>query len=192
MNKKSFTKIILIVVVVIILSIASYFVFIKNSETTVQTQSPAINLVSTSTSLSTSTPTNLSVIEYKNNQYGFTFVLPVNWEGYSIITTEWIGYPLDVLQSDITAKRGPIISIRHPQWTSQNIRQDIPIMVFTVSQWNLLQQEKFHIGAAPINPSELGRNSRYIFAIPARYNYAFLIGYEEVEKILQNEPLQTF
>jgi len=36
-----------------------------------------------------------------------------------------------------------------------------------------LQQEKFHIGAAPINPSELGRNTKYVFALPARYNYAF-------------------
>ncbi|MDP1086626.1 hypothetical protein Q6245_30140, partial [Klebsiella pneumoniae] len=67
----------------------------------------------------------------------------------------------------------PMISIRHPDWTSQNPRQDIPIMIFTLAQWNMLQQDEFHIGAAPINPSELGRNTSYVFARPARYNYAF-------------------
>ena len=65
-------------------------------------------------------------------------------------------------------------------------------MVLTVSQWNLLQQEKFHIGAAPVNPSELGRNIRYVFALPARYNYAFPTGYKEVEQILRDDPLQAF
>jgi len=65
-------------------------------------------------------------------------------------------------------------------------------MVLTVGQWNSLQQNKFHIGAAPINPSELGRNSRYVFALPARYNYAIPTGYEEVAKILQDKPLQAF
>ena len=85
-----------------------------------------------------------------------------------------------------------MVSIRHPQYTSQNLRQDVPIMVLTTAQWNSLQQGKFHIGAAPINPSELGHNSRYVFALPARYNYAFPTGYEEVEKILQGKPLQAF
>ena len=62
-------------------------------------------------------------------------------------------------------------------------------MIFTISQWNALQQDKFHIGAAPIGPSELGRNSRYVFALPARYNFAFPTGYQEVEKILKSNPL---
>ena len=61
-----------------------------------------------------------------------------------------------------------MISIRHPQWTAENPRQDIPIMIFTIEQWNSLQQEKFHIGAAPIGPTELNRNEKYVFAIPAR------------------------
>jgi hypothetical protein len=65
-------------------------------------------------------------------------------------------------------------------------------MVFTLAQWDSLQQGKFHIGAAPINPSELGRNTKYLFALPARYNYAFLVGFEEVAKILEGNPLQAF
>jgi hypothetical protein len=83
-----------------------------------------------------------------------------------------------------------MISIRHPEWTAENPRQDIPIMIFTTAQWNSLQQGKFHIGAAPIGPSELGRNAKYVFALPARYNYAFPTGYEEVESILKSDPLQ--
>ena len=65
-------------------------------------------------------------------------------------------------------------------------------MIFTIEQWNELQQEKFHIGAAPIGPMELGRNSKYVFALPARYNFAFLPGFEEVEEILENNPLKAF
>jgi hypothetical protein len=63
-------------------------------------------------------------------------------------------------------------------------------MVFTIAQWNDLQNDKFHIGAAPIGPSELGRNSKYVFALPARYNFSFLPGFEEVEDILNGKPLK--
>ena len=65
-------------------------------------------------------------------------------------------------------------------------------MVFTLAQWGLVQAEKLSVGAAPIPPTELGRNSTYVFALPARYNYAFPTGYEEVEQILQGHPLQAF
>lgn len=63
-------------------------------------------------------------------------------------------------------------------------------MVFTTTQWEALQQEQFHIGAAPIGPRELGRNQRYVFALPARYNFAFPEGYEEVEQIIESNPLR--
>lgn len=135
-----------------------------------------------------SDPAGSDSIMYKNTQYGFNFTLPAGWKGYSIITGNWEGY--EVKSGKIT-ENGPLISIRHPQWTSQNVRQDIPIMVFTIDQWNLLQKEAFHIGAAPMGPSELGRNNSYVFALPARYNYAFPTGFEEVEKILENHPLKA-
>jgi hypothetical protein len=93
-------------------------------------------------------------------------------------------------ETDKTIETGPIISIRNPNWTSNKPMQDIPIMIFTINQWNAMQKDEFHIGAAPINPSELGRNSKYVFALPARYNFAFLPGYEEVENILKSTPLQ--
>lgn len=64
-------------------------------------------------------------------------------------------------------------------------------MIFTLEQWNALLEGKFHIGAAPIGPTELGRNSKYVFALPARYNFAFPEGYEEVEEIIKKNPLQA-
>lgn len=124
---------------------------------------------------------------YSDTRFGFTFSLPENWEGYSIVTGEWEGVPIG---GSRVVETGPMISIRHPQWTTDNPRQDIPIMVFTLPQWEALQREEYHIGAAPVGPKELGRNSGYVFALPARYNYAFLEGREEVEKILDGHPLR--
>lgn len=63
-------------------------------------------------------------------------------------------------------------------------------MVFTLAEWDEVQQAKLTVGAAPIPPSELGRNAAYVFALPARYNYAFPTGYEEVAKILEGNPLR--
>ncbi|OPY58355.1 MAG: hypothetical protein A4E55_00939 [Pelotomaculum sp. PtaU1.Bin035] len=130
-------------------------------------------------------------IVYRNTNYGFNFSLPESWKGYSIVADKWEGNAFKDPQSGKIVETGPMISIRHPDWTSQNPRQDIPIMIFTLAQWNILQQGEFHIGAAPINPSELGRNTSYVFALPARYNYAFLPGYEEVENILKSNPFQA-
>jgi len=137
---------------------------------------------------STPSTTNASTILYKNTQYGFNFTLPKSWQGLSTIIGTWEGN--DILSGKVT-QTGPKISIRHPKWSSKNPRQDIPIMVFTLNQWNSLQQEKFHIGAAPIGPSELGRNNAYVFALPARYNFAYPTGYQEVEEILKTHPLKV-
>ncbi len=131
--------------------------------------------------------TGNTTINYVNTWYGFDFSLPESWKGYSIVNDMWKGTPAG---SDKTVAKGPIILIRHPAWSREKPRQDIPIMIFTTEQWDELQKEKFHIGEAPTGPGELGRNSQYVFALPARYNFAFPTGYEEVEKILAGKPLQ--
>ncbi|MBZ2174265.1 copper amine oxidase N-terminal domain-containing protein [Schnuerera sp. xch1] len=127
-------------------------------------------------------------IVYKNAEYSFEFNLPESWEGYTIVNDEWEGNYIKESQDD--SEIGLMISIRHPKWTTENQRQDIPIMIFTIDQWNLIQKEELSVGAAPIPPKELGRNNEYVFALPARYNYEFLPGYEEVESILENDPLK--
>jgi len=152
---------------------------------------------STAVSTPTPTPTNSSPepssssVEYKNTEYGFTFSLPASWKGFSIVTSKWDGLAAAGDSGEKVIETGSLITIRDPQWTQQAPRQDIPIMVFTTSQWNALQKGAFHIGAAPIGPSELGRNDKYVFALPARYNFAFPPGYEEVEKIIESKPLQA-
>lgn len=132
-------------------------------------------------------------VVYKNTEYGFSFVLPKSWEGYSIVMDEWEGLAVgeDGTVDEDPAEIGPIVRIRHPDWTSDNVRQDIPIMVFTLDQWTaMVDDEEFHIGAGPMNPSELARSDEYVFALPARYNYAFPEGFEEVEDILAAQPMR--
>lgn len=129
-------------------------------------------------------------VEYKNTQYGFNFSLPLSWKNYKIVVDKWEGLSIGGTQEQKVVETGPMILIRHPLWTKEKPRQDIPIMVFTISQWNKLINEEFHIGAAPIGPSELVRNNLYVFALPARYNFAYLPGFEEVENILKNKPIK--
>ena len=127
-------------------------------------------------------------LEYKNAQSGFNFILPLTWKDYSIVNETWTG---NLVSGPAETFNGPKILIRHPLWTAKNIRQDIPIMIFTLDQWKLIESDTLSVGAAPIAPSELGRNDRYVFALPARYNFAFPEGFEEVQKIIDSKPLSA-
>jgi hypothetical protein len=128
-------------------------------------------------------------IEYRNTKYGFRFSLPVSWKGYSIITDIWRGYTF-YGQREVIVEQGPIISIRHPLWISEKPRQDIPIMIFTLAQWDSLQQGNYSVSVVGI-VTELGRNTNYVFAIYSRYNVAESPGFEEVNIILEGNPLHT-
>jgi hypothetical protein len=119
---------------------------------------------------------------YENTIYGFRFSLPETWTGHSTVEERWT--------SSDGEYSGPVINIRHPLWTSDQPRQDIPIMIFSLDQWEALQKGEFHIGAAPVGPTEIDRNSKYVFALPARYNYGFPEGYQEVEEVLEGRPLE--
>lgn len=141
--------------------------------------------------LITSVTLEAGAVAYENEQYGFAFSLPSSWDGYSVVPGSWDGYAVSGPKAGQVVERGPLITLRHPAWTNEQPRQDIPIMVFTLSQWDRLQRTEFSISAAPIGPRELGRNSGYVFALPPRYNYAFLTGFEEVERIIAGSPLLT-
>jgi hypothetical protein len=134
-----------------------------------------------------------SELQYKNDVYGFSIFLPETWGGYTIIEDEWEGYGLeqDSTEGQIT-ETGPLISIRHPDWEYKSPRQDIPIMVFTIAQWKKISDEKLSVGAAPIGPGELGRNTKYVFATPARYYFAELTGFEEVIDFMAKKPFKAF
>lgn len=130
-------------------------------------------------------------LKYSNTQYDFNFYLPLTWSNYKVIEDKWIGYKTGA-SGDEVAETGPMIFIRNPQWREKEQTQDIPIMIFAISQWDALQQNKFNLGAAPIGPTELGRNSKYVFALPARYNFAFPKEFEIVDEIIQSNPLEAF
>ncbi len=173
MSQKNITPIILFVLT--LACIAGYFVLhTKNSVVQEPTQTP------------------VALVEYKNTEYGFVITLPSSWKGYSSISNTWKAYSPNKPQGSIPDETGPLLSVRHPLWSETTPRQDIPVMVFTLLQWNLITQDKIHVGAAPINPSELARNTKYVFALPARYNFAYPVGYEEVETILQTKPIRGF
>jgi hypothetical protein len=131
-------------------------------------------------------------ILYRNSDYGFVFILPESWKGYTIISEGWEGRSLEESTSGQVTETGPKLLIRNPGWTKENPMEDIPIMVFKQAQWDKVQQEKISLGAAPIGPTELGKNSTYVFALPARYNFDSLTGYKEVEQILTENPLKPF
>lgn len=121
---------------------------------------------------------------YTNSDYAFNVRLPESWTGYTIVEETWQGTSIDESGQPVASESGVTLLIRHPLWVDHEKRQDIPIMVFTQAQWQDLYSEQFHIGAAPINPSMLAQNVNYVFALPARYNFANLTGFEEVQRLL--------
>lgn len=158
-NPKLFASIILIAVV----AVGGYFVLTKRS--------PQIDTSNWKT--------------YTNSQYGFSITLPDSWKGYTVSNSQWEGWNIDPAKgANIVIDSGPIITLRHPNWTEVSQREDMPVMIFTLAQWDLIKNEKMSVSAAPISPYLLGQNLKYVIALPARYNYDFRIGWEEVDKIV--------
>ena len=127
-------------------------------------------------------------IVYKNTDYGFNFSLPSSWRGYSIVEEKWTGNSLN----NAVAPSGTKILIRNPKWTASAQYEDLPILVFTVEQWNSYLAEDYSISAAPILASELARNSKYVFALPPRWDFNYKLDYQEAQNIFAGKPLKTF
>lgn len=179
---------------------AGYFVWSKNSNQPNRGCTEEVKLCPDGTAVGrtgsncefSACPGYASQLEYKNPEYGFSVALPDSWRGYTASTDKWTGYAVSGRLGQVGYATGPIVSIHNPKWTKEVPYQDIPVMVFTMNQWNELQKDMFHIGAAPIGPGELGRNTKYVFALPARYNFAYPPGFEEVDQIIQSNPLRAF
>lgn len=136
---------------------------------------------------------NMRSVVYINKKFGFRFLLPESWRGYSIVAGEWEGGDGRTYQPGEAmppAQKGPLILIGHPLSTEADPRQNIPIMIFTRTQWHLIEDDKLIVSAAPIGPSEIGRNAKYVFALPPRYDYALPTGWEEVAEIIRHHPLR--
>jgi len=131
-------------------------------------------------------------IFYKNQQYRFRFRLPASWTGYTILKEQWTGYIEGQEGGEREVEHGPLLIIRHPLWTEDDPREDIPIMILSHRQWRRVHSEEVLVSAAPFPPSELGHNAKWVFALPARYNYDLLTGFEEVDEIMKSNPLRGF
>ena len=133
-------------------------------------------------------PAASAAIVYHNTQYGFCFALPASWKGYKIVAGQWNGTVLSSSQQI----SGPQLLIRNPQWTAENPYQDIPIMVFTLSQWKSAESDDLAVSAAPIGPAELGRNSNYVFALPPRWiGFVENAGMDEVQSWMSENQLEA-
>ncbi len=139
------------------------------------------------TSPTNETSTNLVV--YSNSDLGFNFSMPESWKGYSVVNNTWEGNSLKANESKQT---GTKLLIRNPKWTATLPYQDIPVIVFTLNQWDLYTAGNFSISAAPFPASELGRNNVYVFALPPRWDFEYNKGYEEAQNIIKSSPLKTF
>lgn len=134
-------------------------------------------------------PISTNSIVYTNNELGFNFNLPETWKGYTVANTIWEGNPL---KTGITKQTGNKLIIRNPKWTIDTPYEDIPIMVFSLKQWDSYNAEDFSVSAAPVTATELGRNNVYVFALPPRWNFDNRQGYEEALSIVQSKPLKAF
>jgi hypothetical protein len=138
--------------------------------------------------LTETTHPNSTAVIYKNSDYGFTFSLPATWQGYTIVKSTWQGTAL----TSAAAPSGPKLIVRNPNWTTSAHYEDIPILVFTIAQWNSYRAENFAVSAAPIQASELARNNTYVFALPPRWDFDYSQGYKEAEDIVAGKPLRAF
>ena len=136
---------------------------------------------------SPATPVSTPLL-YQNKQYGFCFRLPADWKDYTIIEERWNGTVLDSQKTE----SGPELVIRHPKWTTDNPWQDIPIMIFTPSQWKLVEADNLSVSAAPIGPDELGSNRNYVFALPPRWiGFTDAQGQDEVQALMGQHPFES-
>jgi hypothetical protein len=123
---------------------------------------------------------------YRNAEYGFCLGLPASWNGFKVLTERWSG------NGNGSGETGPRLTIRNPRWSEDKPYQDIPILVFTPAQWGAVDRGEFNVSAAPIGPSGLGRNQKYVFALPPRFaGFDDAIGTSEVLQLLKQKSFQA-
>jgi len=128
-------------------------------------------------------------LRYRNAQYSFTFFLPASWRGYSVLVEQCEANERD----SVVPERGPKFVFRHPQWKAGDPYQDIPIMVFTRSQWESTHHGEDAAGAGGLI-YEVGHNHKYVFGIHGRFNADDSVhGWKEATYVVErnraaNEP----
>ncbi len=135
-----------------------------------------------------------STVLYRNTQFGLQVSLPQSWEGFKAEASSGNGeVTLSSTGETISIGTTSFVMITHPLSTAQNPRAHIPIRIYTLAQWSHIASKEWHDGgAAPFNSSEITRNSKYVFALPPRYNYAEAIGWAEVGEIISSGAITAF
>ncbi len=190
---------VIVVLVIVLVLIAGVWYYETRQTTSPQSSGIPLGAVATTT-ISSSTATSSAPVGqttastsvvYQNSQYGFNFLLPADWQGYSIVNKTWSGSGTS--EQGIIAT-GTELLVRNPNWTTADRYEDIPVMIFTLAQWNAYNAGNgtFEVSAAPIPASEIGRNNRYVFAIPPRWDFDYSTGYQEADAIVSGNPLKPF
>jgi hypothetical protein len=130
-------------------------------------------------------PTGLP-LSYRNWRYDFTFFLPANWKGYSVLMQQWEGQTYSrEKDTDVVLARGPIVVLRNPQWKTNNLYQDIPIYIFTPRQWDDMHLGRYDAAGAGGVISELWHDDTYVFGMHSRYNAVDSVnGWKEARDII--------
>lgn len=177
--KNNNKTVLVFLVVIIAISLITYFLYNKN-KAIVPVPAPVVNVP---------TAPIVTATIYSNKDYGFDFTLPDTWKGYSVVQNTWKGNPLNARTKEET---GPKFLIRNPKWTNTLPYEDIPVLVFTSAQWSSYIKENFSVSSAPFLASELGKNNKYVFVLPPRWNFDYSEGYKEAEEIIKSNPLKGF
>jgi hypothetical protein len=124
-------------------------------------------------------------LRYHNAQYDFTFFLPASWQGYSVLPQQWEAQIRSADTREVVgSEHGPVIVLRDPHWKASEPYQDIPILVFTRSQWDAEHQGKFFPYAGGVI-FEMQHNDNYVFGIYSRFNADDTVkGWKEADDIV--------
>jgi hypothetical protein len=130
-------------------------------------------------------------IRYHNAQYDFTFYLPENWKGYSVLLGHWDGVTyVAAKDADVLLAHGPIMEFRNPKWKANHLYQDIPIYVFTRQQWEDINLGKYDAVGAGGVIFEVWHNDKYVFGIHSRYNADDSVeGWKDAQNIVDKNCL---
>ncbi len=121
-------------------------------------------------------PSPGTTITYNNTTFGFEMILPDTWQGYTVTTEKWEGQTFDASGNVDKNYSGSKLVIHNPKGAAW---QSIPIMIFTIADW----QAEPVVSAAPIGPTELARNQKYVFALPPRWvGFTDTQGQDEAEQ----------
>ena len=163
MNRKN-SFILLILLILLGIGLSSYFYRDVSPVDTTIPPTPTTGKVNNQPATSSNS------LIYKNDKYGFSMTLPADFMGYKVIESA-IPY-------------GHSVIIRNPLWSNDNKYMDIPVLIYDVKTYNAWIANNFegYPTAAPIGPTERGRNTNFVFATAPRYNFSYATGFEEVEK----------